>query len=365
MIKTGITNEFGRPTIIDSPLAMQELTSPPVAEPSQKDVLTDMINDLCKDLGIWDLKKASSRAEYAVHCNNLQSSKSISDGKLYNQVENPAQYQVKDAKGKLLIPITAEGFQRVMFNYLKEFQREAGLQLSKGYGAVGIPGEYFTGEWQAFFNQVKSWPLSTEADMFKVPATYSHFPNAFRVAFRFALADYFTINDLSSVVDIMPNGYLDPHGDLIGNAFVRFWTFTGFRYLTQRLSQVPILDGSNETLLDRTVVFFTSEFTRTLKWVWPAGQPPTTFGTDHGGRTFAVMAGGGTRGGTVIGKRTPVSGSTPTGQYAANTPPDGQYSALHFYPTLVEAMYPPGMNFKMLPQQVGPYKALFKLSKFY
>jgi hypothetical protein len=61
-----------------------------------------------------------------------------------------------------------------------------------------------------------------------------------------------------------------------------------------------LADLSDRGLLDSTIVWWSGEFGRTPKVLW---EPPWNGGRGHYGHVFsAVVAGGGFRGGSVVGK---------------------------------------------------------------
>jgi hypothetical protein len=109
-------------------------------------------------------------------------------------------------------------------------------------------------------------------------------------AWRFALAEYLVVKDLSAVVDFQPsNG--DYHFTFVDDFINRSVGYFGMRELIRGLKAVPMANG--KTLLDHTTIVFTSDFDRDPKF---AGG-----GTNHGNTCSAIFAGMGVANGKVLG----------------------------------------------------------------
>jgi hypothetical protein len=137
------------------------------------------------------------------------------------------------------------------------------------------------------------------------------FPMLRRVAFQFALAEFLVRNDLAGVVDLGtevdenadttgPNLGGDAHGANLSSILTASYTFAAFRLLMSNLRNHILPDGRN--LLQATTLVMHTELDRE-PFLTPAlaGPRDANPGTNHGYTTTVFLAGGGVKGGRVVG----------------------------------------------------------------
>lgn len=132
---------------------------------------------------------------------------------------------------------------------------------------------------------------------FKPPATLDIRKHVRNVAFPFALADFLIQYDLSSWVDIgCPVG--DAHNNNDDHFINLTMAFALTRELIRSLGSVTDV-GSGKKLIDLTTIVMKSDFDRD-PGLYPY-SPNARPGSDHGDSVSVLLAGGGIRGGRVVG----------------------------------------------------------------
>jgi hypothetical protein len=127
------------------------------------------------------------------------------------------------------------------------------------------------------------------------------------VAFQFALANFLIQENLTGVVDLGSSGDTTPslggdaHGNNLISILVAVFTFAAFRLMLSNLRNHLLPDG--RTLLQATTVLMHTELDREPFLTPAQANGGDSFpGTNHGYTTSAFLAGGGVRGGRVIGE---------------------------------------------------------------
>jgi hypothetical protein len=158
------------------------------------------------------------------------------------------------------------------------------------------------------------------------------------------------------------SGIYDKPAAGVSSLYTQAATFDpAFGALIGDLSTMPG-SQSGKTLLDETLVVVVSEFGRTV------GKLNTQNGRDHHLRMSVVMAGGGTRGGTVIGQTDPTGANAADYGWSGNRdirPEDitcTLYSAMGIDYTTVRHDDPLGRGFEYVPfAKDGTYKPVDEL----
>ncbi len=129
------------------------------------------------------------------------------------------------------------------------------------------------------------------------------------LVFPFALADFLITNDLAAVVDV-----LAPSGDYHDTNDMDFLKSSAglacLRCLIKSL-QGSVAPDESGSLLDSTLIVYSSEFDRALARTVNNPAFMSRPGTDHGQTASVILSGYGVNGGKVVGGR----GSGPNGTY--------------------------------------------------
>jgi hypothetical protein len=167
--------------------------------------------------------------------------------------------------------------------------------LSKKNAAAAAPGNATL---QADLAAMKTTYLAGLTDIDAL--IYGYAAQARGLAFNFAMANYLVENDIAGVVDIPGTLGGDAHGGNLISILVATFTLAGFRLLMENLRNHILPNG--QTLLQATTLIMHTEMDREpqLTPSTPGGGDGVP-GTNHGYSTTAILAGGGIRGGTVVG----------------------------------------------------------------
>jgi hypothetical protein len=132
------------------------------------------------------------------------------------------------------------------------------------------------------------------------------------VVFPFALADFLVTSDLSAVVDApIPGGDFHDFNerDMLRSAA----NMACLRALINRLASVPAPGETGKSLLDQTLIVYSTEFDRQVARTVNASANSTRPGTNHGSTSSAILAGYRVKGNKIVGGRATGSG----GQFGA------------------------------------------------
>ncbi len=185
---------------------------------------------------------------------------------------------------------SSDAFQQLWLRYFKAMKQEAVDQIASGYGVIGD----FKTEIKNALTPLSNFTVSTTADLTTATSDF-YILSARNTAWLYAMSAFLVINDLSAVVDLHPSGG-DNHTGISSDYLARMFGFVGFRELTRHLSTVSNPDGG--TMLDATLLTYTSEFDRTSIFI---AETNGGWGTGHGTNFSAIIAGHKTNTGKIVG----------------------------------------------------------------
>ncbi len=209
---------------------------------------------------------------------------------------------------------TSDEFITTWFQYFNAIYTEVKNHLTQS-GGLGMIGDFRTGTsqathpkerpnntFQAYYGGLNALTLPTTL------ATQSTFLNtnsgtadvqmARTIAWKFAFAEFLVVKDLSAVVDLQPTGG-DDHNLIIDDVGTRLMGMTCVRKLAERLSAVRPADCNGDSLLDRTLITYASEFERGSKF---SSDNVDFWGNSHSSSFSMIMAGHKSNMGKVLGE---------------------------------------------------------------
>jgi hypothetical protein len=188
--------------------------------------------------------------------------------------------------------------------------------------AAPIVGPTFPVLYQAYYDQINN-VVNNHPFFLRIrelrPQHYNTYIND--QAYRFALAEFLIVNNLSAVVDV-PTMFQDGHSSNYLNEID--WkpspdvisVLTAYACMTKLIASLksyPLPGSPGKSLLDATTLIMFSEFDRTPAYSYLQSYYSNIPGTGHWITSSAVLAGAGVNGGKVVGR---IAGGPGEGRYA-------------------------------------------------
>lgn len=275
----GTATGYAVPSHLDSHDDWKKLTTP---RSSLNATSSQLINDAVAELSAAAKNRVSMKA-----------SKGLSDGFLGGY--SGAQLLTNSNFA------TGPEFIEMWFRYFKAMQKEAQDHSASGLGSYGT-GTYGI-QVKTLYANIAALDVPNAAALVTLSNADYVITMVKDLSWRFAMAAFMVIKDLSYVVDVrLPWTSVDPSGDTHENAYqdyrTRIFALAGSRELIRHLSSIPNPEVSGKTMLDCTLITHASEFDRAA---YLCSDGLVGQGTTHNNSFSMLLAGHRSNAGKVFG----------------------------------------------------------------